>query len=59
MMKIMRRLGALGQAVGFGVSAAVTRDDVMVNEEGGLQTWRLTARGARFADRVARDVLGT
>jgi oxygen-independent coproporphyrinogen-3 oxidase len=61
---VLERLAALHHAVKLddvtrALRAAVTRDDVMVNEEGGLQTWRLTARGARFADRVARDVLGT
>jgi len=59
----LHRLAALHQTdvapdVVTALDAAVARGDMAVSATGEVQTWRLTTRGARFADRVARDVLG-
>lgn len=59
----LRRLATLHQTdiapdVVAALEAAVGRGDVVVSTHDDRQVWRLTPRGARFADRVARDVLG-
>ncbi len=48
---------AVRAAVEAAIDDAVGRGDVVVGTDGDGDVYRLTSRGARFADRVARDVL--